>query len=135
YLLPWDQKGYWATQVATSLVGAMPIVGPWLKRFVQGGGEYGNLTLTHFYALHTLALPALMVALTVVHVALMRRHGVTPSWKRAREPQVSAPFSPDQLLRDLIAMALVLAVMVLVVVRAHGAALEAPADPSSAYDA
>ncbi|HEY7954407.1 MAG TPA: cytochrome b N-terminal domain-containing protein [Polyangia bacterium] len=135
YLLPWDQKGYWATQVATSLVGAMPIVGPWLKRFVQGGSEYGNLTLTHFYALHTLALPALMVALTVVHVALMRRHGVTPGWKRKREPQVSAPFSPDQLLRDLIAMALVLAVMVLVVVHGHGAGLEAPADPSSAYDA
>src|ERR1044071_9248808 len=49
YLLPWDQKGYWATQVATSLMGSTPLIGPWLKSVIQGGPEYGNLTLTHFY--------------------------------------------------------------------------------------
>jgi len=50
YLLPWDQKGYWATQVATSLVGAVPLVGHALQTALQGGDAYGNLTLTHFYA-------------------------------------------------------------------------------------
>src|SRR6185369_16809476 len=69
YLLPWDQKGYWATQVATSLLGAVPAVGPWLKQLVQGGPEYGNLTLTHFFALHVILLPLSFLALTGLHVA------------------------------------------------------------------
>ena len=70
--MPWDQKGYWATQVATSLLGETPLVGDWLRRVVQGGGDYGNLTLTHFYALHALLLPATDdAALVVLHVALV----------------------------------------------------------------
>ncbi len=32
YLLPWDQKGYWATKVATNLAGIMPIVGPDMQK-------------------------------------------------------------------------------------------------------
>ena len=137
YLLPWDQKGYWATQVATSLLGAMPVVGPWCKRVAQGGAAYGNLTLTHFYALHTLVLPSLMAALTLVHVALMRKHGITPGWKRtpAQLDATVEPFWPGQLGRDFVAMALVLAAMMALVVHAHGAGLEAPADPASSYDA
>ena len=137
YLLPWDQKGYWATQVATSLVGATPLVGPWCKRLLQGGPEYGNLTLTHFYALHTLVLPVLTVGLTVVHVGLMRRHGITPGWKQNDEQRKAAtvPFWPEQLTRDFAAMAVVLGVLVAWVARSHGASLEAPADPASSYDA
>lgn len=131
YLLPWDQKGYWATQVATNLVGATPVVGPWLKRAVLGGAEYGNLTLTHFYALHVLLLPAAMALLTVWHVALMRRHGVTPG-ARVRE---DVPFWPHQLVRDVTAMAVVMAVMLAWVIARRGAGLEAPADPASSYDA
>ncbi len=133
YLLPWDQKGYWATQVATSILGATPLVGPWLRSVVQGGAEYGNLTLTHFYALHTLLLPALMVGLTVLHVALFRKHGVTPGWRAKLD--VSEPFWPGQLVRDLVAMTLALIVMVALVARSHGASLDSPADPASSYDA
>ncbi len=120
YLLPWDQKGYWATQVATSLLGETPIVGDYLRRVVQGGGDYGNLTLTHFYALHTMLLPALLGTLVVVHVRWARR---TQAWW------------PEDAWRDAIACAVVVAVGYTLVVRSHGAPLEAPADPSSAYDA
>lgn len=136
YLLPWDQKGYWATQVATSLIGAAP-GGPWLKRLLVGGAEYGNLTLTHFYALHTLALPAGLFALVGLHVALFRKHGVTASWRRtdAELDAATAPFWPDQLFRDFVAMSIVLALMFAWVWRTHGVGLEAPADPSSSYDA
>src|SRR5262249_8706303 len=42
YLLPWDQKGYWATQVATSIMGTTPLVGPALQKLIQGGAAYGN---------------------------------------------------------------------------------------------
>jgi ubiquinol-cytochrome c reductase cytochrome b subunit len=133
YLLPWDQKGYWATQVATSLTGATPLVGPWLKSVVQGGPEYGNLTLTHFYALHVVVLPAALAALVFVHVALFRKHGVTAAANHA--PTVVEPFWPGQLVRDLAAMTITLAIAFVVVARGHGASLEAPADPASAYDA
>src|SRR5262249_22622272 len=47
YLLPWDQKGYWATQVATSVMGTLPLAGPKLQQLLQGGPAYGNYTLTH----------------------------------------------------------------------------------------
>jgi len=133
YLLPWDQKGYWATQVATSLMGAAPGVGPWLKSVVQGGPEYGNLTLTHFYALNVALLPLTLIGLVVVHVALFRKHGVTPAFKH--DPSVSDTFWPRQLVRDFIAMTVTLAIIFVVVAKGHGAALEAPADPASSYDA
>jgi len=78
YLLPWDQTGYWATKVATGIAGSTPVMGDQLREAVQGGNEYGNLTLTRFFALHVLVLPALTVGLVAVHLALFRRHGVTP---------------------------------------------------------
>ena len=52
YLLPWDQKGYWATKVATNIMGGAPVIGPYLKKVVVGGTDYGNQTLTRFYGLH-----------------------------------------------------------------------------------
>ena len=52
YLLPWDQKGYWATAVATNLMGIVPFVGEGLQKVVVGGSEYGHHTLTRFFALH-----------------------------------------------------------------------------------
>jgi ubiquinol-cytochrome c reductase cytochrome b subunit len=136
YLLPWDQKGYWATQVATSLIGAMP-GGPWLKRLLIGGAEYGNLTLTHFYSLHTMALPAALFGLLGAHILLFRKHGVTASWKGsdAELDRKTVPFWPDQLFRDFVAMSVVLGLMFAWVWRSHGVGLEAPADPSSTYDA
>lgn len=137
YLLPWDQKGYWATQVATSLAGAVPAVGPWLQRLVQGGPSYGTVTLTHFYALHVLVLPLVTLALVAAHVALFRKHGVTPSW-RAAPVGAATPFWPHQALRDVAAAALAIGAVALLVARAHRAGeitLEAPADPASAYEA
>src|SRR5262249_19667980 len=82
YLLPWDQKGYWATRVATDIAATTPLVGKQLQYLIQGGNEYGNLTLTRFYAIHVVILPALLVCLLVAHVALFRKAGgVTPSWR------------------------------------------------------
>jgi ubiquinol-cytochrome c reductase cytochrome b subunit len=135
YLLPWDQKGYWGTQVATSLVGTTPVVGRMLQKLLQGGSLYGNYTLSHFYALHTYVLPGTIVALVGAHIYLFRRHGVTPKWDVPKQDLTKAeqPFWPDQLFRDVIACAIVFLVIVVLVIRSHGAELEAPADPSSTY--
>jgi len=134
YLLPWDQKGYWATRVATSIVGLAPGLGAPLQRIAQGGASYGNLTLTRFYAAHVILLPALVTALVAAHLWLFRRHGVTPPpWARDARAGREEPFFPRQLAMDAAFGALLVAVLVGLAVRSHGTTLEAPADPSSHY--
>lgn len=137
YLLPWDQKGYWATKVATGILGSTPLVGGWLQRAIQGGNEYGNLTLTRFYAIHVFILPALTFGLVAVHVLLFRKHGVTPKWGKS-EAELDArtqPFWPDQLFKDMIAILAVALALFAVTGATKGVPLEAPADPASGYDA
>lgn len=132
YLLPWDQKGYWATRVATNIAGTTPVVGAWVQQLLQGGPEYGNLTLTRFYALHVGVLPASLAILLVGHVALFRKHGVTaPSW--ADKKKVDS-FFPKQLGMDLLAGLAVLGI-VFYFAKTEGAHLDAPADPASDYPA
>jgi len=77
YLLPWDQKGFWATKVATNLAGVTPVIGDDLQRVIVGGTDYGHHTLTRFFALHAGVLPGALVLLIVVHIYLFRRHGIT----------------------------------------------------------
>jgi quinol-cytochrome oxidoreductase complex cytochrome b subunit/mono/diheme cytochrome c family protein len=152
YLLPWDEKGYWATRVATNLMGVVPLVGEKLQALVVGGSEYGSYTLTRFFALHAGVLPALLIFFLVLHVALFRRHGLTVK-QPLRRPD--ATFWPDQVLKDAVACLAVLVVVLVLIVRPvlsgqhtfaeataaeHpgdylGADLGAPADPASQYSA
>jgi ubiquinol-cytochrome c reductase cytochrome b subunit len=137
YLLPWDQTGYWATKVATGIIGTSPAIGQPLQELAQAGNQYGNLTITRFFSIHVFILPASFIALLVAHIALFRRHGVTPRWGRSDEQldRATQPFWPDQLFKDMLAIAAVFAVMVGINVYTHGVGLEAPADPSSNFDA
>jgi len=147
YLLPWDQKGYWATRVATNLAGLVPLVGPSLQQVVVGGPDYGHHTLTRFFAIHAGFLPLTLVLMLVVHLSLFRKHGLC-----AKQPIVrpDAMFWPDQVLKDAVAMlavmAVVLGVILMPALRAMlegrpivpgelGAELGAPADPSLPYAA
>ncbi len=137
YLLPWDQTGYWATQVATGIAGTSPVIGQQVQQAMQAGNGYGNLTITRFFALHVFVLPAALVGLTFVHIALFRKHHQTPPWW-LDEKQLKArsqPFWPDQMFKDMVAMALVFAIIVAFNFHTHGASLDAPADPSTAFDA
>ena len=113
YLLPWDQKGYWATAVATNLVAEVPLIGPALQKIVVGGVEYGHHTLTRFFALHAGVLPASLVALVVGHIYLFRKHGIHVKEPR---PKRDSYFWPDQVLKDAIAcLAVLLAVVILTI--------------------
>ncbi|MFM8420603.1 MAG: cytochrome bc complex cytochrome b subunit, partial [Verrucomicrobiota bacterium] len=132
YLLPWDQKGYGATKVATALMGITPLVGPALQKLVVGGTEYGNHTLTRFFALHAGVLPALMVAAVAAHVALFRRHGITAK-QPLRRPE--GRFWPDQVLMDGVACLAVMAAVLYLTMRHHGAELHAPADATQPFNA
>lgn len=137
YLLPWDQTGYWATKVATGIAGTSPVIGEPLQQVAQGGNEYGNLTLTRFFAIHVFILPALLIGLVVMHIALFRKHGVTPRWDHSKEhlEARTQPFWPDQMFKDMVAIAVVFAALVVYTVVSGGASLDAPADPSSNFDA
>ncbi len=137
YLLPWDQTGYWATKVATGIAGSSPVIGQELQQVVQGGNEYGNLTLTRFYAIHVFILPALLIGLVVAHIALFRRHGVTPRWGRSKDElaRTTQPFWPDQMFKDMVAIVITFGVLVGVNLSTHGVPLEGPADPASNFDA
>jgi ubiquinol-cytochrome c reductase cytochrome b subunit len=135
YLLPWDQKGYWAKLVEAAITGSAPVVGGLLQQIIQGGSAFGNLTLTHAYAAHVLLLPATFVVFVVLHIYLYRKHGPTPKWSLSPQ-QLAArtvPAWPHQAVRDAGLGTIALAVVAIAVVLRHGAPLESPADPSSSY--
>ena len=87
YLLPWDEKAYWATTVGTNMAGTVPIVGGHLLKLLRGGAELGAVTLTRFYALHVLLLPALTAGLIGVHLYLVVKQGISapPDMMTGRE--------------------------------------------------
>ncbi|MGI9428947.1 MAG: cytochrome b N-terminal domain-containing protein [Bythopirellula sp.] len=132
YLLPWDQKGYWATNVGTELASQAPVAGGAIKKLAIGGSSYGHHTLTRFFALHAGVLPGALVAFLALHLWLFRRHGLTP-----KEPK-SGPdvmFWPDQVLKDSVAALGILAAVLGATIYTHGAELTAPADPANNYAA
>src|SRR5213593_4044885 len=132
YLLPWDQKGFWATRVATNLLAVVPSIGPALQKIIIGGADYGHHTLTRFFALHAGVIPGLIMVLLAGHIYLFRRHGLT-----AKEPKrkPDTAFWPDQVLKDAVACLALLATVLFLIIRSHGAELAAPADPSEPYSA
>jgi ubiquinol-cytochrome c reductase cytochrome b subunit len=136
YLLPWDQKAYWATKVGLGIASTTPVIGDGLRSLLQGGPQMGNLTLTRFFTIHTFLLPGLLILLVVVHLYLFRIHGVTPPWwEREESLQAKAePFWPKQLLKDGVVW-LVFLVALGLWCRYRPAPLEAQADPSRPYEA
>ena len=103
YLLPFDQRSYWATIVAMNITGSGPIVGPYLADFLRAGSEFGATTLPRFYAIHMLLVPGLIIALIGAHLYLVVKLGTTaPPWLRAdpkpkplREEEVGARAERD----------------------------------------
>jgi menaquinol-cytochrome c reductase cytochrome b subunit len=86
YLLPFDQRSFWATVVAVNINASGPIMGPYLADFLRAGAEFGPTTIPRFYALHMLAIPGLIAALIGAHVYLVAKLGTTaPPWLKAEK--------------------------------------------------
>ncbi len=133
YLLPWDQKAYFATAVATNIVSEVPVVGGSLKAIHRGGSEMGTLTLSRFFMLHVFAIPALIFAAVASHVFFFRRAGAAgppllPS-KRAALP--TEPFFPWQVFKDFV-FGIGLIVVLGAVALARPASLGPMANPADA---
>jgi menaquinol-cytochrome c reductase cytochrome b subunit len=86
YLLPFDQRSFWATVVGVNINASGPIMGPYLADFMRGGAEFGATTLTRFYALHMMLIPGLIGALIGAHLYLVAKLGTTaPPWIKAEK--------------------------------------------------
>ncbi len=87
YLLPWDQKAFWATTVGTRIIGVVPVIGDWLLRLLRGGPELSGVTLTRFFGVHVWVLPALLLVLLGVHLFLVFKIGISapPKKEESRE--------------------------------------------------
>lgn len=126
YLLPWDQKGYYATRVATNIAGNIPGVGDFIKRMLVGGTDFGHHTLTRFFTMHVGILPPLLIVLLIAHLAVFRRHGVTAP----ANAQGEGYFWPDQAFRDMIMCLVVFGIMLsLVLFGGHGNKIDVPPPP------
>ena len=103
YLLPWDQKAYFATTVGTNILTYIPFVGNSLKSLLRGGTEMGTLTLSRFFVLHVLLIPAFIFTFVAMHVFLFRKAGAAgPIQGEPEELKRSTEmFYPKQVLFDI----------------------------------
>jgi quinol-cytochrome oxidoreductase complex cytochrome b subunit len=77
YLLPWDQKAFWATTVGTRIAGTPPVIGEWILLVIRGGEEISAITLARFYGVHIWVLPTALMLITLVHLYLVIRIGIS----------------------------------------------------------
>jgi len=86
YLLPFDQRSYWATIVANNITASGPLVGPYLADFLRAGPEFGATTLSRFYSIHMLVVPGAIAALIGAHLYLVAKLGTTaPPWQKVED--------------------------------------------------
>jgi menaquinol-cytochrome c reductase cytochrome b subunit len=92
YLLPFDQRSFWATIVANNITASGPVLGPYLADFLRAGPDFSATTLSRFYALHMLVVPGLIAGLIGAHLFLVVKLGTTaPPWVRASRPKGARP--------------------------------------------
>jgi menaquinol-cytochrome c reductase cytochrome b subunit len=92
YLLPFDQRAYWATIVGVNINGTGPFIGPYLSDFLRAGPEFGATTLSRFYAIHMLLVPGAIIALIGAHLYLVTKLGISaPPWLKAEPEHDLAP--------------------------------------------
>jgi cytochrome b6 len=134
YLLPWNTLSFFATKVGTEVAGLVPIVGHPILVFIRGGEEVTGATLSRFFALHVVILPALIVGMLGLHLWLIQKFGMSapPSvereWSRVPEARKEVRFFPNFFLRDMMTWCLVLAVL-LVLAALRPSELGTKADP------
>jgi quinol-cytochrome oxidoreductase complex cytochrome b subunit len=137
YLLPWDQRAYWATVVGTEIAGDVPLIGSSLLLLLRGGAEVSEATLGRFFGIHVLVLPLLLAGLLALHLLFVHQQGLAnPKRAEPRPGRVTAPqppeelkpFFPDYILDEVIAWYAVLAGLV-ILASLFPVGLEPKADP------
>lgn len=128
--LPWDERGYWAAEVGTSMAGTVPLIGKWLEYFLRGGYSMGQLTLSRFYVFHVAIIPGLAFIFIAFHLMAFRKFGSAGPWKESKR-KVFGDFWPDQIAIDLIVSGFIL--LLIIFLSAYSPApFTGPADPADA---
>jgi quinol-cytochrome oxidoreductase complex cytochrome b subunit len=136
YLLPWDQRAFWATIVGTEIARAVPLIGEYLLVFLRSGPEITARTLSRFYGIHVLVLPASLAFLLAIHLTLVHQQGLAdPTGSAQPEPALPGqdkkkllPFFPNYILDEFIAWYVMLAILI-ILASLFPAGLEEPANP------
>ncbi len=133
YLLPWDQRAFWAITISTGMVAYVPGIGPSLQAIIRGGSGIGASTLLNFYTFHTTVLPVVAIVLMAFHFWRVRKAGgviepVPPDGDTDAERDSRVMFLPDLLTREVAQGLIVLAVVVVLGVLA-GAPIGERANP------
>ena len=121
YVLPWGQMSFWGATVITGLFGAIPFIGEGLQTWLLGGPAVDNATLNRFFSLHYL-LPFVIAGLVIVHIWAFHTTGNNnPTGVEVRRgskeeaAKDTVPFWPYFVIKDLFALAVILAVFFAVV--------------------
>ncbi|NOZ48549.1 MAG: cytochrome bc complex cytochrome b subunit [Chloroflexi bacterium] len=143
YLLPWDQRAFWATTVGSEIAGAIPVIGKQALLFLRGGADVTASTLSRFFGVHVLVLPVTLAAMLVAHITFVHQQGLAdPKRLRATDSEDAEtqseetsgatskrllPFFPNYVLDEIIAWYAMLAILI-ILASVFPAGLEAPAD-------
>jgi ubiquinol-cytochrome c reductase cytochrome b subunit len=116
YLLPWDEKAYFASAVGTNILSEVPLIGAPLQQLLRGGPQMGTITLSRFFVLHVFVLPGLLLAFIAAHVFLFRKASPAgPIKEDPFDPKLPAEkFYPRQLVMDMAASLSIIVVLGLV---------------------
>jgi ubiquinol-cytochrome c reductase cytochrome b subunit len=144
-LLRWDNNGVWSAIVGAEQAGRVPVIGPWIARFLLGGETIGGYTLSRFFAMHVFLIPAILIGLIGLHIYLVVRNGISEPPKAGRpvDPKTyrqwyhdmlekkGVPFWPDAAWRDM-AFGLIVVAAVLILGALVGAPeITDPPEPSN----
>ncbi len=109
--LPWDERGYWAAEVGTSIAGTVPFIGNALKYLLIGGKTMGQLTISRFFILHAAILPGITMIIIAVHMIAFRKFGSVGPWSREKR-NIKGDFWPDQVVRDVAIVSLLFLILI-----------------------
>jgi ubiquinol-cytochrome c reductase cytochrome b subunit len=107
YLLPWDQRSYWATTIGVEIVDKTPLIGDFLGRFLRGGPVPGAQTLSRFFVIHVMILPLALAGVVGMHLFFFRKAGPAGPYKGTPEELKKKMdyFFPTSIVKDLIVAA------------------------------
>jgi len=134
YLLPWDMKAFFATRVGIRIAESVPILGQYIGDLMRGGASVGQATLTRFYAIHVLLLPAVVFTVAGAHMILVWRKGPTQPGQLVgapKEPPASR-FVDQQLLKDTVAIFIAVGIVFLLA-KFRGVEAGFKADPTDPF--
>jgi len=125
--LPWDERGYWAAEVGTSIAGTVPFIGNGLKFLLIGGKTMGQLTISRFFILHAAILPGITLIIIAAHLIAFRKFGSVGPWSQEKRT-IKGDFWPDQVVKDIIVVTVLF--LILVTLSAYAPPpFTGPADP------